>query len=941
MPKLSKIQTHFDTGEIAQSVWGRVDSDRYDSALQSCLNYFPTLQGPLLRRPGTKFVTTVKDSTKPPILIPFKVSETQSYVLEFGDFYCRFYTQNGQILTNGSSFMCTGGSYDPVYLPKPVGTNALFGTFYSVRDTPYGDITEQTITGGASAGQIISVVQASSGVALEMQTPFGIGDLSKIKWTQKEDTLYLTHPSFRPYKLQRILSSGQYWDLKPILLKDGPYLPFNTRDYTGDSAQTWIKIDSSIFSGAFGLKSGSGSLVDLYTGSSSQIVSIGNNGSGLTRLVMPSNHNFSSGDLVSIDGAGYQTEIRTDQNIGTPSATPSYWKAVVIGSTTIDVQAQFNGATPTGSTWVRPYVFKQSDAGRLFSLSDSGVRYWGMISQVTTGGRARAIISTPMPDDNTNRVWQLGVFGGSSWPSASCLHQDRLYFAGSPNAPEQIDGSYVADYERYAASGSNYQVTDANAVSFRLLSADVNPMRWLKPTSQGLLGASLSGEWVISPNNTNGAITPTNITAQQFASYGTANVDAVQVGNQVLYIQKAQRKVRELNYFFQAGSFRSTNLSELAEHLTLPSITQLVVQKEIQPLIWGLRSDGQITSLTYNRDDVSIKAGWARHALGGQSDSAGSPPVVKSMAIASASSAFYEELWMAVQRNIAGSNVVTIEYTTRPYDYTSLQEDSYYVDCGATYDSPIPVSAITNSPSCVFTVPGHGLSASSQIRVYTAVGLNSSVVDVNGNTTTNNLVNEQTFVVASVSATAFKIQNYLGADVSSAAYTAYLGSAVIRKMVTTITGLTWLANETVSILTDGGIHVSSSVNSVGSLHLAYPAAKVQIGYGYNSDAQLMRSKDGSAQGTSIGSTRRVNRIAFMLHNVAELSIGPSFTTLLPLELPRANLQSADNPTLLVDGVFRQGIADDYDYNDNICFRQSQPLPGMIQAVVRFLEVFDV
>ncbi len=923
MPKVSKIQTHFDTGEVAQGVWGRVDSDRYDAALQTCLNYFPTLQGPLIRRPGTKFVTTVKDSTNPPILVPFKVSETQSYVLELGNQYCRFYTQNGQIAVAGSSFLYTAKAFDPVYLP--IATTVSFGTTYAVRSDIVTDATEQ----------LISSSSAAIGNALEMQTPYAITDLAKIKWSQKEDTLYLTHPNFRPYKLQRLTSDGQNWSLKPLLLKDGPYLPLNTRDTIGDCAQTWVKIDSSIF-GVGKLKSGSGTLVDLYTGSSSVILSIGNNGSGLTRLTMPSNHNFTSGDLISIDGGGYTTEIRTDT-----AGTPSYWKAVTLGSSTIDIQAQYAGSIVTGSTWVRPYVFKQSDAGRLFALADNGSRYWGMITSVTTGSRARAAICVQPPDDSAAIVWQLGVFGGSSWPSASCLHQDRLYFVGSPNSPEELDGSRVSDYERFDASGSNYQVTDANAVSFRLLSADINPIRWIKPTSQGLLAASLSGEWVVSPTNSNGALTPTNVTAQQFASYGTANLEAVQMGNQVLYIQKAQRKVRELNYFFQAGSFRSTNLSELAEHLTLPSITQLAVQKEIQPLIWGLRSDGQLTTLTYNRDDTSIKAGWARHQLGGASDVAGAPPVVKSMAIASASSAFYEELWMAVQRSIAGSNVVTIEYTTRPFDYTTLQEDAYYLDCGATYDSPLPITAISSAASCVVTAPAHGLTASSQVRIYTAVGLNSSLVDVNGISTTTNLVNEKSFLISSVSVNAFKLQNYLGADVDSRGYTAYLGSAVVRKMVTTITGLNWLSNETVSILTDGGIHVNSSVSSTGSLHLAYPSAKVQIGYGYNSDAQLLRSKDGSAQGTSIGSTRRVNRLAFMVHSVAEMSVGPSFTRLMPVEFPRANVQLADNPTILVDGVFRVGIQGEYTYDDNICFRQSAPLPGMVQAVVRFLEEFDV
>lgn len=927
MPKVSKIQSHFDSGEISQSVWGRVENDRYDAAMQTLINYYPILQGPLIRRPGTKYVTNVKDSTKPPILVPFKVSETQSYILEMGDYYMRFYSKNGQILVTGSSYVMLGAAYDPTYLPSVYSYS--YGTGYSVRDNP-----------NSSDGYMQVSVQSTLaiGMALEMTTPYGVSDLPNLKWTQKEDTLYFTHPSFRPYKLQR--KSNVRWDLIPILLKDGPYLPFNTRDATGDCALVSLTVDSSNVS-AFPPKAGQGTSVTLTTTPVSPVLNLSNNGSGYARLTVASGHSFQTGDLISVDG-GNGSGSNTTQVVTDNYGNPSYWNAVVVGSTFIDVQREWLGGFYTSSVFIRPYVFKQTDSGRLFSYSANGARIWGLINQVRTGGLATGVLANPYPAGViSSPVWQLGAFYGSSWPSCSVMHQNRLYFAGSPSQPEELDGSNIGDYERFAASGSNYAVTDQNAVSFQLLSNDVNPLRWLKPSSQGLLAGSLSGEWQISPSNQNTGITPTNITAQQIASFGAANVDAVTVGNSVLYLQKASRKLRELNYFFQAGTFRSTNLSELAEHLTLPSLTQLTVQKEINPLIWGLRSDGVLTSLSYNRDELTIKAGWARHVLGGQSDAAGSPPVVKSMAIAVASSSFYEELWCAVQRSVAGSSVVTIEYMTRPFDYTSLQEDAYYLDCGATYDNPIQVTGITNTKPVVVTAPSHGLTASSQVRFYTAVGLNSSVVDVNGNKTTTNLVNYTSFIIASVSTNAFKLQDYLGNDVDGSSYTAYLGSAVVRKMVTNITGLTWLAGDTVSVLADGGIHVNTTVSSTGQISLAYPAAKVQVGYSYNSDAQTLRSKDGSAQGSSIGSTRRINRVAFMLHNVAEMSVGPTFTNLLPIEFMRGDANSADQAVAIVDGVFREGFQGSYTFDDYVCWRQSAPLPGMIQSITRFLEEQDV
>src|SRR6185436_691947 len=69
---------------------GRVDFDRYRSALALCLNQIPLTQGPLTRRPGFYFCDEVKDSTRETRIVGFKFSTTQAYAIEFGHQYVRF-----------------------------------------------------------------------------------------------------------------------------------------------------------------------------------------------------------------------------------------------------------------------------------------------------------------------------------------------------------------------------------------------------------------------------------------------------------------------------------------------------------------------------------------------------------------------------------------------------------------------------------------------------------------------------------------------------------------------------------------------------------------------------------------------------------------------------------------------------------------------------------
>lgn len=956
MPKFTKIQTNFTTGEVAQAVWGRIDSDRYDGSLQTCLNYIPTLQGPLIRRPGSRYIGNVKDSTQPGYLFEFQVSATVGYILEFGDKYIRFWTNDGQALASSTVFSIRG-----TWGPSPVQFET-FLPFFALSYTNVGN--PQHATTNAST--------INSGSVLELVTPYAYADIPGLRISQDGPVAYLTHPNYPPFKLTRV--GGDIWFLDQMNLQDGPFLPLNSYATIADSARiNLVPSQSSVASiAAFP------NVYNLSTGSSYSIASAGSiSGSGSnTILQLLSAPSYQVGDRVFVSNVVMTgSAFATINNFTTTnSSAPAYWSVTNIQGSSVTLNFTNWSGTMAGSTGnIFPALFQVTPgknpslgadgltawqdagipiaslpqpylAGRTIGLVNNGTRYPGNLTLIVDAAHAVVQLNNGfiLPNTSAVSIWSMGVYNqATGFPQTSCLHQNRLFLAGAPGASQQFDGSFLGNYELFSASGSNFQVTDQNAISFKLVSPQVQPIYWMKPTAQGLLAGTLSGEWQISPSSLAGGLTPTNVTAQQLASFGASNIDSVVIGNNVLYTQKAQRKIRELNYFFNAGTYRSTNISELAEHLTLPFVTKLAVQKEINPLIWGLRGDGQLISLSYSRDDIQVKAGWARHVLGGQSDSAGSPPVIKSIGVVTASSGFYDQLWMTVQRSIAGSSVVTIENLTRPFDYTTPQEDAFYVDCGGSYDQPLSVSAISKASSCVVTVPGHGFTASTTVRFYQAVGLNSSVVDANGNPSITNLVNQQTFVVASVSVNAFKIQDFLGNDISSLNYTSYLGSSVVRKLVSTVTGATWLSGETISALGDGGILNNSTVSAAGNFPLSFPAAKVALGYSYNSDFQLLRTHDGSAQGTSIGSTRRVNRVALMFHNLAEIGIGATFTSLLPAEFARAEVLSADNPVLISDGIIRENISAPYTFDDYICFRQQAPLPGMIQSVVRFLEEFDV
>lgn len=690
MPKASVIQTGFHTGEISPLCYGVTDNPRYRKGLEIGLNYLPALQGPVMRRPGTKYVNNVKDSANPPVLIPFKFSVSQNYMLEFGDKYIRFFANEGQVISPADYYQIAGalGGSD-----TPSIFNHTF--FYATRENQNPQSNEV----------FNSPVLVTAGSVLEIGSPYAVADLPLLRWSQNGDTLYLSHPKYPLIKLQR--QTQVAWKLQIVWALDGPYLPANSYLSIGDNANTIavpLDTDPNFSNVTFGVIGGNITAIIAGTG-------------GQMQVTTASAHKLSNGSKVFIANCVGTTEANNFSTFTTRiSATPApYWVVEVIDSTNfLLLDSVFTNAYG-GSGQVTYAVFANSgdhikpgadgwvpDFGRLMALTIAGVRYWGYIEiihdaatvQLAMGG---ADINTPVPFPSTAdaTLWYLGVYGGqgpgalfngTGYPECSAIHQNRLWLAGAANTPQQVDSSNSLNFEVFAPSDpTTLDVADDNSCSFVLSSDDSNALRWMSSTAQGLLAGSASAEWAMTPSGNSEALTPTNFNAQQTSFYGSAPIPPTKIGNAIMYVQNAARKLRELAYFFSAGTFRSSDLTEISEHITLPSLSQIDVQKETQPLIWGRRSDGVLTTLVYNRDDVSLSAGWMRHILGGKSAVDGTAAKVLSIGIIPNPSITFDQLWMIVQRYINGATICTVEYMTKIFDDSIAQADAFQFDCGSTY----------------------------------------------------------------------------------------------------------------------------------------------------------------------------------------------------------------------------------------------------------------
>ena len=142
------------------------------------------------------FVAAVKDSTKKTRLIPFEFSTTQTYMLEFGNQYIRFYKDNGQILSSGSAY--------------------------------------------------------------EISTPYLEAELFDLKFAQSADVMYICHPNHEVEKLSR--TGHTSWSLTDVDFTKGPFLDPNTTATTLTPSAAGTGSRTITASAVTGINGGSGFL---------------------------------------------------------------------------------------------------------------------------------------------------------------------------------------------------------------------------------------------------------------------------------------------------------------------------------------------------------------------------------------------------------------------------------------------------------------------------------------------------------------------------------------------------------------------------------------------------------------------------------------------------------------------------------------------------------
>lgn len=158
------VQLNMSRGEITPLLHARVDLEHYKAGLQRAKNWVPMRFGGITRFPGTVFYGLAKNGGKYFRWLPFEFRRDQTYAIEVGENYFRFWNLAGR-------------------------------------------------------------VETSPGVAYEVAHTYAEADLPFLQFRQSGDVLFLACDGYEPKKLTRITETN--WTFGGYTHVDGPFLAIN------------------------------------------------------------------------------------------------------------------------------------------------------------------------------------------------------------------------------------------------------------------------------------------------------------------------------------------------------------------------------------------------------------------------------------------------------------------------------------------------------------------------------------------------------------------------------------------------------------------------------------------------------------------------------------------------------------------------------------------
>lgn len=180
------IQRNFAAGELSPELYGRADLAIYGQGARALRNFTVMRHGGATNRAGFQFIAELKDSAVKTYLLKFVFNPDQTYILEAGTGYFRFYRLGARIAVSGVTAWSNVTNYIAGDLASRLGVNYYCILAHANQQPP-------------NAAYWYPLTSA----IFEIPTPYAAADIEDLQFFQQGDILTLVHPAYAPRRLRR------------------------------------------------------------------------------------------------------------------------------------------------------------------------------------------------------------------------------------------------------------------------------------------------------------------------------------------------------------------------------------------------------------------------------------------------------------------------------------------------------------------------------------------------------------------------------------------------------------------------------------------------------------------------------------------------------------------------------------------------------------------
>ena len=262
------------------------------------------------------------------------------------------------------------------------------------------------------------------------------------------------------------------------------------------------------------------------------------------------------------------------------------------------------------------------------------------VTSSSTSTVVNAEVLVAFGDSIQTTVWDRGSWSDrNGWPNAVTLFDGRLWWGRGG----VVYGSVSDAFDSY----DDETVGDSAPVIRSVDTRSLNGIEWLLGLQRLAAGAILS-EVSIRASSFDEPITATNFVPREASTRGCADVAAVKVDSDGIFLQRSLDRLYRFFFDAQRNDYYSADLTELNRDILEDGVVKISIQRHPDTRIWCLTSTGELRCLVFEIDQSVIA--WCRVVTDG---------IIEDFDVIPSDSE--DRVFAIVRRNIDGSDVRYVE----------------------------------------------------------------------------------------------------------------------------------------------------------------------------------------------------------------------------------------------------------------------------------------